>query len=82
MMREKTSGIKLHIGIDTNGLPHAVLITTTEESYRDGTIETLRRYAPNLSKVTKVLYDGGYRGENFTSALKSLMGAMVICMIP
>jgi transposase len=44
---------------------------------RDGAIETLGRCAPNLSKVGKVLCDGGYRGENFAGAVKALMGAEV-----
>jgi hypothetical protein len=40
MTREKISGIKVHIGLDTKGLPHAIRITTTEVTDRDGVIET------------------------------------------
>jgi hypothetical protein len=43
--------------------------TTADVSDRDGAVETLRRCAPNLSKVGKVLCDGGYRGENFAGAV-------------
>ena len=28
MMQEKTSGIKLHIGVDILGLPNSIMITT------------------------------------------------------
>jgi hypothetical protein len=60
---EKTSGIKVYTGVDTNGLPHAIRVRTAEVSNREGAIETLRSYAPNLSKAAKVLCDGGDRGE-------------------
>jgi transposase len=32
-------------------------------------------YAPNLTKVAKVLCDGGYSGENFANAARVLVGA-------
>jgi transposase len=35
----------------------------------------LRKRAPNLSKVAKVLCDGGYSGENFANAARLLIGA-------
>jgi hypothetical protein len=50
MKGEKTSGIKLHIGVDTKDFPHSVRVRTVEVSDRDGGIETLRSYAPNLRK--------------------------------
>jgi transposase len=77
MTREKTSGIKVHIGVDTKGLPHGVRVTTAEVTDRDGAIETVRVCAPSLSKVVKVLCDGGYSGENFAKAVKALIVAEV-----
>jgi transposase len=77
MRREKTSGIKVHPSIDTGGLPHAIRITTADVTDQDGAVETLRRYAPNLSKVGKVLCGGDYSGENFSGAVKALIGAEV-----
>jgi hypothetical protein len=68
MTREKTSGIKVHFGVDTNGLPHAVRVTTADVTDRDGAIETLRSCAPNLSEAAKVLCDEGYSGENFAGS--------------
>jgi transposase len=37
----------------------------------------LRKCAPNLSKVTKALCDGGCCGENFANAVRLLIGAEV-----
>jgi transposase len=73
MTREKTSGIKLHVGVDTNGLPHAVWVTTADVGDRDGAEEMLRKCSPNLSEVAKVLCDGGYSGENFANSVKMII---------
>jgi hypothetical protein len=40
--RKKTSGIKLHIGVDTNGLPHAVYVSTANVTDREGAIEMIQ----------------------------------------
>ena len=48
MVEKKISGIKLHLGVDTNGLPHAIHITTANVTDRDGAIEMLKIYAPNF----------------------------------
>jgi transposase len=74
---KKVSGIKMHIGVDTNGLPHAICATTANVTDRSGAIEMLKICAPNLTKVTKVLCDGGYTGEDFADAVKILIGADV-----
>jgi transposase len=74
---KKVSGIKIHIGVDTNGLPHAISTTTANVTDRDGAIEMLKTCAPNLENVAKVLCDGGYTGENFANAVKYLIGAEV-----
>ena len=77
MVEKKISGIKLHIGVDTNGLPHAICVTTANVTDRDGALEMFELYAPNLSNVAKTLCDGGYTGENFASAVKILISAEV-----
>jgi transposase len=74
---KKISGVKLHLAVDTCGLPHAIKVTTAGVSDREGALEMLRAYAPNLSKVTKVLCDGGYSGENFANAVMKLIEAEV-----
>ena len=74
---KKVSGIKLHIGVDTNGLPHAMIMTTANVTDRDGAIEMLTTCAPNLDNVAKALCDGGYTGVNFANAVESLINAEV-----
>ena len=36
---KKVSGIKRHIAVDTNGLPHAIGITTANVTDREGALE-------------------------------------------
>jgi transposase len=74
---KKISGIKLHIGVDTLGLPHATFITTANVTDRDGAIEMLEIHASELPKVLKALCDGGYTGEKFACAVKMILGAEV-----
>jgi IS5 family transposase len=38
---KKVSGIKRHIVVDTQGLPHAILITTANVTDRDGALEMI-----------------------------------------
>jgi transposase len=77
MAGKKISGIKLHLAVDTNGLPHAIHITTANVTDRDGALEMFKLCAPNLSNVAKVLCDGGYTGENFANAVMTLISAEV-----
>jgi transposase len=74
---KKVSGIKRHIVVDTQGLPHAVIVTTAEVTDRQGAIEMITHNLDNLSCVKKFLVDGGYTGENFANAIKGLCGAEV-----
>jgi transposase len=74
---KKVSGIKRHIAVDTPGLPHAIGVTTADVTDRDGAILMVERERENLSDVENVLTDGSYRGENFASRIKNLIGAMV-----
>ena len=74
---KKVSGIKIHIGVDTNGLPHAIFATTADVTDRDGAVIMLEICAPNLTNVAKTLCDGGYTGEDFALAVKSIVGAEV-----
>ncbi|MDR0707210.1 MAG: transposase [Treponema sp.] len=60
---ERTSGIKIRLGVDASGLPHAVRVMTAEVTDREGAVETLRSCAPNLPEVAKVLCDGGTGGN-------------------
>ena len=74
---KKVSGIKLHIGVDILGLPHAMIITKASITDRNGAIEMLKICGPELPGVKKALCDGGYTGETFAFAVKQLTGAEV-----
>ena len=74
---KKVSGIKKHIVVDTQGLPHAVLVTTANVSDRDGALEMIGLNLENLSSIKKFIVDGGYSGDNFANAVAELCGAEV-----
>ena len=44
MMQVKKTGIKLHIGVDTLGLPHILLLTTANITDRDGALNMIKHY--------------------------------------
>lgn len=48
---KKVSGIKRHIAVDTQGLPHAISVTTAEVTDRKGALEALTRCHANLERV-------------------------------
>jgi len=74
---KKVSGIKRHIAVDTQGLPHAIHVTTANITDREGAIKTFSLYKESLSEVQNFLVDGGYTGENFALTVKKLLGASV-----
>ena len=74
---KKVSGIKRHIAVDTQGLPHAIHITTANVSDRDGAVAMIECAKNNLSSVLNILVDGGYTGEKFAEKIKSVIGATV-----
>lgn len=71
---KKVSGIKRHIAVDTQGLPHAVAVTTADITDRKGALLALRRSKPNLCRVTRVLADGGYVGKPFAEGVQEILG--------
>lgn len=74
---KKISGIKRHIAVDTQGLPHAIHITTADATDREGAIEMVNAAKKDLENVTNILVDGGYSGEKFSLEIKSIIGANV-----
>ena len=75
--RLKVSGIKRHIAVDTQGLPHALAVTTADITDRKGCLPALERDKDNLGAVQKVLADGGLHGKAFASSVQALIGAEV-----
>lgn len=74
---KKVSGIKRHIAVDTQGLPHAIYITTANVTDREGAITMASNSKENLSRVKVMLVDGGYTGDPFSTAIKETLGAVV-----
>jgi transposase len=74
---KKVSGIKRHIGVDSQGLPRFIAVTTADATDRQGALAGMRGQRQNLAEVTAVLVDGGYRGKPFAQSIKQLLGAEV-----
>lgn len=74
---KKVSGIKRHLAVDTQGLPHAICVTTANVTDRQGALETFSRHKEKLSDVKNILLDGGYSGKNFANAVKDILGCNV-----
>ena len=71
---KKVSGIKRHIAVDTQGLPHAIHVTTANVTDRAGALAMFDRRRANLSQVQNVLVVR-YTGKPFATAVQSLLGA-------
>ena len=71
------SGLKRHLGVDTNGLPHVIHVTTANVTDRAGALAAFSLYKSNLTCVQSVLVDGGYTGESFADGVKDTLGATV-----
>lgn len=56
---KKVSGIKRHIAVDTQGLPHAVAVTPANVTDRKGALRAFARSKDSLSAVQSVLTDAG-----------------------
>lgn len=67
---KKVSGIKRHIAVDTEGLPHAIHITVANVTDRAGALEAFSLHKDSLSVVENVLADGRYTGEKFGDIVK------------
>ena len=74
---KKVSGIKLHIVVDTLGLPHAVHVTCADVTDRKGAEEMIVLHKENLSSVKKFVVDGGYSGEKFSKMVREKHGGEV-----
>ncbi len=78
---KKVSGIKRHIGVDTQGFPHAVAVTTAEVTDRKGALQAMRRCKASLGKVQSVLADSGYVGQPFAQGVQEILGEQVTVQI-
>ncbi len=78
---KKVSGIKRHIAVDSQGLPHAVAVTTAEVTDRKGALQALGRCKAELGGVQSVLCDGGYAGKPFAQGVREVLGQHVTVQI-
>ncbi|MCB1794137.1 MAG: IS5 family transposase [Candidatus Competibacteraceae bacterium] len=78
---KKVSGIKRHIAVDTQGLPHAVAVTTAEVTDRKGALQAFKRCKAALNRVQSVLTDSGYTGEPFARGVREVLGEQVTVQI-
>jgi len=74
---KKVSGIKRHIAVDTQGLPHAIHVTTANITDRAGALEAFALHDDTLSEVKNILVDGGYTGEKFADSTFELLACSV-----
>ena len=74
---KKVSGIKRHIAVDTQGLPHAIWVTTANVTDRAGALAMFGQHKGILSEVVKVMADAAYTGAPFAEGVKRLLGAEV-----
>lgn len=63
--------------MDTQGLPHAIYVTTANVTDRDGAILMFDNAKYDLVTVENVLTDGGYTGEKFAAKVREIIGATV-----
>ena len=78
---KKVSGIKRHIAVDTQGLPHAVAVTTAEVTDRKGALQALERCKSRLGRVQSLLADSGYVGLPFARGVQDILGGHVTVQI-
>jgi transposase len=74
---KKVAGIKRHIAVDTQGLPHAIAITTANVTDRTGALLAFSTHKQALSAVKNVLADSAYTGEPFAAGVHNILGATV-----
>ena len=67
--------------MDTQGLPHAVAVTTAEVTDRKGALQALGRCKSRLHRVQSLLADSGYVGQPFAQSVQALLGEHVTVQI-
>ena len=78
---KKVSGVKRHLAVDTQGLPHAIAVTTAEVTDREGALHALERCKSSLKQVQSLLCDSGYTGAPFAQRVRDTLGEQVTVQI-
>lgn len=74
---KNVSGIKRHLAVDSQGLPHGIGVTTANVTDRRGATQLVEKEKDRLSEVKNVLVDGGYSGAPFAESIRQILGATV-----
>ena len=74
---KKVSGIQRHITVDTQGLSHAIGVTTANVTDRKGALTALSVYQEDLTQVQGILGDAGYSGQPFADGVREWIGSEV-----
>ena len=74
---KKGVGYKRHIVLDSNGLPHAMVVSTANVTDRNGALQVFSLHCNRLSEVQKIMVDGGYTGKPFADVVKRILNADV-----
>jgi transposase len=74
---KNVSGIKRHLAVHTQGLPHAIAVTTAEVTDRKGALQAFDRCQATLGAVKRVLADSAFVGQPFAEAVRDALGATV-----
>jgi len=69
--------VKIHTAVDILGFPYALGVTTANVSDRDGAIAIFTQPYYTSPRLTKILFDGAYTGDEFADKIKALVGADV-----
>jgi len=78
---KKVSGIKRHIAVDTQGLPHALAVSTADVTDRKGALQAIGRCKSSLGQVKNVLAGSGYVGKPFALGVQDILGEHVTVQI-
>ena len=72
---KKVSGIKRHIAVDTQGLPHAIHLSAANVGDRAGDLAMFDLPQDDPGQARNALVDGGYSGKPFAEGVQELLGA-------
>ncbi|NYE28521.1 transposase [Rhodanobacter sp. K2T2] len=67
--------------MDTQGLPHAIAVTTAGVTDRKGALQAFERSKARLGQVQSVLADSGYVGRPFAEGVQEILGKHVTVQI-
>ncbi|SKA04812.1 Transposase DDE domain-containing protein [Pilibacter termitis] len=74
---KKISGIKRHIAVDSQGLPHNTHVTTASISDKAGALEMFEQSPHTFPKLQNVMFDTGYMGKSFQEKMQALLGCLI-----